>query len=273
MTTSLGIEQYIERDVGCPVGNLARKIVETDSYSPYLPFSLYKNSIDKDFNASVRWKLRADQSTTPKVIASIYRNLYFAGLIPEYNRPEDFNIVSYGSFLPTHERLLFDLDRLHRKSNTHVISIDLQNIPAELLSTLTTQDASDKNTLLDGNQNSSHRFINTEEEKYSPGEEAVDLIWNFRASLYYYLISAHRIAPGLFQNVRNLLTKYHGELRRLGCVVVDAPDTFGKNADTEMYQTTGDLILDSEEELKINDLFEPFLLGEGQARVLILKKK
>ncbi|MBI2601277.1 hypothetical protein HYW42_04985 [Candidatus Daviesbacteria bacterium] len=182
-------------------------------------------------------------------------------------------MVSYGSFIPTHERLMFDLDRKRRLSGTHVFSIDHQALPISIISGLTDGKASCSFGLNDGNCQSSHEFVNVTEEAFNPGLEVVDMIWNFRASLYYYLQAYYRLAQELVGNAGALLEKYHRELRSLGSVVVDAADIPGKSPGIEMYKSTAELIEDFREELGIDALFNTSLLGQNQDRVMILKKK
>ena len=254
--------------------NLAQKAIELDSFSPYLPSFGYNdpNSTCSDYHPE--WKRKADLTTTPKIIAEIYQNLYDHGFIPNYARPESFVVVSNGTHIPTYERLMFDLDRTYRKSKTHVISVDHQKFPQSLLVALTVgKEPHQFGRIFDDFENT-HQFIRSAEEDFCIEKQSVDMIWNYRASLYYYLHAYFQHAPELMQYAQNLLKKYHSELRRTGCVVVDAVEyTHGKSSDTEMYCSTGNLLLDFREELDLDTLFDTYLIGQNKAKVLVLKKK
>jgi hypothetical protein len=254
--------------------NLAQKAIDLDSFLPYLPSFGYK---DPNFTSSdyhPEWKQNADLTTTPKIIAEIYQNLYDHGFIPDYAKPESFVIVSNGTNIPTYERLMFDLDRTYRKSKTHVISVDQQNLPQSLLLALTVgKEPQQSGRIFDDHENT-HQFIRSTEENLCMEKQSVDMIWNYRASLYYYLRAYFQLSPEIVRYAKNLLKKYHYELRRNGCVVVDAVEyTHGKSSDTEMYCSTGNLLLDFREELELDTSFETYMIGQNNARVLVLKKK
>jgi hypothetical protein len=254
--------------------NKILRALELDNYSPYLPTLAYMGSNDTDHSDLPKWKQMADSVTTPNVIATIYRNLYNSGFIPSYEQPEDFVMISNGCNIPTYERLIFDLDREHRRAKTHVISIDFQNIPQHILSALVVGRPPHLDGLPFDDNEDTHQFINTPEEKFSIGEQQVDMIWNFRASLYYYLKYYYRGAPELIENARDILLKYSRELRKSGCVVVDAADhTHGKDPDTEMYKSTAELLMDFRDDLPIDQIFDLHYLGQEKAKILVLKKK
>ncbi len=254
--------------------NLAQKAIELDSFSPYLPSSGYKdpNATCSDYHPE--WKQKADSTTTPKIIAEIYQNLYDHGFIPDYARPESLVMVSNGTNIPTYERLMFDLDRTYRKSNTHVISVDHQKFPRSLLSALTVgKEPQQFGRIFDDHENT-HQFIRSAEEDFCMEKHSVDMIWNYRASLYFYLHAYFQLSPEITKCAKDLLKKYHYELRRTGCVVVDAVEyTRGKSSDTEMYCSTGNLLLDFREELDLDKLFDTYMIGQNKAKVLVLKKK
>jgi hypothetical protein len=254
--------------------NLAQKALQLNSYLPYLPSCGYKvpDSTCPDYHPE--WKQKADLTTTPKIIAEIYLNLYDHGFIPAYDRPESFVVVSNGTNIPTYERLMFDLDRTYRKSQTHVISLDLQTFPHSLLQALTVgKEPQQGGRMFDEHENT-HQFIRCAEEDFSLGKQSVDLIWTYRASLYFYLRAFFRLSPEILNNAKKLLKKYHRELRSSGCVVVDAVEySRGKSSDTEMYASTGSLLLDFREELDLDKLFDTYMIGQNQAKVLVLRKK
>lgn len=245
-----------------PSINLVSEVLRLNNYSPYLPFSGYIGS-SKEFQKMASWKEKADKTTTPRVIAKIYENLIKAGCIPSYDK--DFTMVSNGCNTPTYERLIFDLDRAERKGQTRVFSVDLLPIPRPVVSSLDVA----------GQPNESmHRFIHSDENKFSLGEKSVDLIMNYRASLYYYLEGIYQGAPELLPYAINTFKKYHHELRDNGCVVVDAyDDALGKNPETEMYKPTSELLLDFKEELELDKFFDIKFIGEDKTKIMVLKKK
>jgi len=246
-----------------PPVNLTSLVLRENNYMPYLPKTGYTDTEDKEYKASRDWKMKADRTTTPTVIEGIYNNLLEQQYIPSYEK--NFTIVSNGCNIPTYERLIFDLDREKRKGQTRVFSVDLLNIPQSILSTLTVGGKKDE---------SCHQFIHSEEDKFSPGEKSVDMILNYRASLYYYLEYIYRGAPELLNNASFTLKKYYSELRENGCVVVDAADHIkGKDAETEMYKSTGELLIDFQEELVLDKLYYIKFTGKDKTRVMVLKKK
>lgn len=245
--------------------NLAGRVLTANSFLPYLPFTGY--IIDPEYrntNYDPEWKKRADIATPPKIIESIYKNLYERGFVPSYDIAKNFTMVSYGSNIPTIERLIFDLDRQHRGVGTNVTAVDLQSLPQVFISILT----------FEGENKCSFRFVNNQEEDHYP-TEPIDMILNYRASLYYYIHGGYAYNASLFGNARYVLLKYYNELSDTGCVVVDFPqeDYLGRNADTQMSTATGQLILDFGEEIGIDELFDIEIVGEGKARVMVLKKK
>lgn len=271
---TIPIIEYERSRNGIEQPDLLFKALVLDSYRPYLPFG-YKdpNSHEANSGYNAGWKEDSDQTASPRIIATIYKNLHEGGFIPSYNK--NFVMVSVGSSLPTHERIFFDIDQRKRRGKTHVVSVDMQEIPESLLSTLTVGGKPNLEGLLFNPHENTHQFIKSEEKLYSVGKEQIDMIGDFRSSLYYSLSTRflyHTIDESI-KNARETLMKYYNELRNTGCIVVDAEEYNCKSADTKMYSSTGECILERWEDLGIDSMFDPYIIGESKARVMVLKKK
>lgn len=233
--------------------NLAETVIRNNNYSAYLPKGY---SIKQELAG---WKQQSDGVTTPRVVISLYETLKQKKVIPPYSR--SFHMVSYGSNIPTIERFVFDLDRQQRRGVSHVTAVDLITIPTDCF---VRQAISPKNDAF--------RFVTSAEEHFHPSQP-LDMILNFRASLYYYLRHARLGADELLHLSRDIFKKYYGELQEEGAVVVDAQEYRGRNPDTQMDTSTAEVIIDLWDDLGIDELFTYEFAGEGPTRVMILRKK
>lgn len=236
--------------------NLAEIAVRNNNYLAYLPkgYTMQQDLAD--------WKQQSDAVTSPRMVTTLYETLRQKGVIPAYS--QSFHMVSYGSNIPTIERFLFDLDRKQRKGATQVTAVDLITIPPD--SFVMTEQAGVCP------KNDTFRFVTSAEEEFRPSQH-MDLIVNFRASLYYYLRHARLGAEELLHYARDILKKYYRELKDTGAIVVDAQTYRGRNPATQMDTSTAEIIEDLWDDLRISGLFTYEFAGDGPTRVMILRKK
>lgn len=260
--------------------NLSEKVLSINDFSVYLPASGYEQKIPAGMEYAAYWKEHADKITTPAVIAEIYKSLYEMGVIPEYSRQKPFVLVSYGSNIPTYERLFFDLDTQKREARTHIVAVDKLPIPETILSQLIVN-PNNQEQINSGKIQSSFTFVQGDEETRSVGLGKADVIMNFRASLYYDLKplfydpkNEHGYRKGeLIDNAKKTLKKYYNELNETGAVVVDGQTDEKVLVATTMVISTGDLLVKFRKDLGIDELFELEFIGEGKSKVLVLKKR
>lgn len=261
------VEQWWEYDPLLPA--VAKLALKNNCYLPYIPHQQYP------FYDSV-WKKKADEVMTPRVISTIYHNLLEKQLIPGYENP--FTMVSYGSSLPTHEVHMYYLDAPKRSRGTRIAAIDQIPIKRDITWTMTNQNVWDAMREIGCKNPGSIHFENTELTNYSCQPASLDLVWDFKACLFYDRLL--KVRHGMLtedegkQGTQSILQRFHSQLKQGGVIVTDMAERVeGEPFEEQTPVSTGETLLKESELYGLPALFDAEVVGSGNARVLALKKK
>lgn len=232
-----------------------------NSYAPILP----ANYPTEEFHLN-KWKNRHDMNFRPREVAEMYSAI--EPLVPQ--PPNGIRMLSVGSNIPTHERIIFEVAKRRRYEPSYMNAIDADpsfssDTIAEYIKALTVSDPP-------------HEFVFNNIDLLAVADTPkFDVIFAIKSIIQDAWI-VQRLADGeTYQQQHAALTeqlnRVHSLLTSKGIFVVDMQDFTVAPDLTIQNISSGDILLAIQKKLPWNTLFAYNIAGKGAHRVMVLRPK